>query len=401
MNAQATISMVVMIFQFFGIGVAGIAEVFVGQYYGAKKYEQLAKPVWQMIWFSIVLIIPFSIIGFTLDDIMVSKIYGQDGRSFFRFLMCIIFLAPLNSALSAFYIGRGKTKLITLSSVFTNVLNIVLAYFFVFGIEGYLPKLGLMGSAYALAIAIFVQTIILAIGFFSKANIERFATLNLKIDSKEFYSCFKVGIPNALSHLIEIAGWAVMNRYLAELGKDFITVSTLAQNFFFLVVFVTDGIQKAVIAIASNAIGARRSGTIYNTLYSAIKVQLMVSGLFLFPFIIFPEPTLLLFIHSPEEMHIMKIALGALIGAWVYCLIDGMVWIIAGILTSGGDTKFIMIMNTLASWLLGVVPIVLLVNKDTNPAFSWMFILPFYAFCNLLGLLWRFKAGKWKTALVD
>ena len=42
-----------MVFIYGGIGIASIAEVFVGQFNGAKEYLKVASLVWQMIWFSL------------------------------------------------------------------------------------------------------------------------------------------------------------------------------------------------------------------------------------------------------------------------------------------------------------------------------------------------------------
>ncbi len=53
MNAITASSLFCMIFQYGAIGIASIAEVFVGQYNGSKQYSKVAMPVWQMIWFSL------------------------------------------------------------------------------------------------------------------------------------------------------------------------------------------------------------------------------------------------------------------------------------------------------------------------------------------------------------
>jgi len=53
MNAAVLAWLIFSIFQLGTIGIASIAEVFVGQYNGAKKLNKMGEPVWQMIWFSL------------------------------------------------------------------------------------------------------------------------------------------------------------------------------------------------------------------------------------------------------------------------------------------------------------------------------------------------------------
>ena len=59
MNAAAAAGMACMVIQYGAIGIASIAEVFVGQYNGAKKYAQAAQPTWQMVWFSLMTTVIF------------------------------------------------------------------------------------------------------------------------------------------------------------------------------------------------------------------------------------------------------------------------------------------------------------------------------------------------------
>lgn len=53
MNAVTASSLFCMIFQYGAIGIASIAEVFIGQFNGSKQYLKAAGPTWQMIWFSL------------------------------------------------------------------------------------------------------------------------------------------------------------------------------------------------------------------------------------------------------------------------------------------------------------------------------------------------------------
>ena len=53
MNAVAAADSIGTIFIFGVMYVAAISEVFVGQFNGAKKFDQVGPAVWQMLWFSL------------------------------------------------------------------------------------------------------------------------------------------------------------------------------------------------------------------------------------------------------------------------------------------------------------------------------------------------------------
>ena len=400
MNAAGSVSIMIFAFSFFGISVASIAEVFAGQNYGAKKYQQLARPVWQMIWFSLMLIIPFYLIGILLDDFIVHGNLGDEAKEYFRFSMNMAFISILNAALISFYVARGKTKFITINTVFGSILNMALAYWLIFGVKGYLEPQGLMGAAYATTIAMVVQCATLFGGMLSASNRRLFNTGDYRLDWPLFKQCIKVGLPNGVGHFVEICGWAVINYYLCGLGHHFITIYTLTQNFIIVCAFYTDALQKAIVAIASNAIGADKILTINKTLNSAIKLQFIMTAVLALPLIIFATETLKIFISDPAHYYIIPLATMSLIGCWIYFLVDGITYTVASILLAGGDTTFLMITNSVFSWAFAVLPTLLFIKEDSHPSAIWVSIMPLYAFALLGAYYWRYKGGKWEHKVI-
>jgi multidrug resistance protein, MATE family len=78
MNAVSGVGIVFAAFYFPGVAIAGMTEVFVGQYNGSGQFHKMASPVWQMIWFSIASIsvyTPLALIGekFFLADAFLEE----------------------------------------------------------------------------------------------------------------------------------------------------------------------------------------------------------------------------------------------------------------------------------------------------------------------------------------
>src|SRR5262249_19292069 len=100
-----------LIFQLGAISIAMIAEVFVGRLNGAKQWTTLGKPVWQMIWFSLLCAIIFIPIGVYGQSWFIPDEIAKEGKPYFMWMMVFSFTFPLVIALSAFFIGQKKVKL--------------------------------------------------------------------------------------------------------------------------------------------------------------------------------------------------------------------------------------------------------------------------------------------------
>tara|TARA_R110002124_G_scaffold126348_1_gene285889 strand:+ start:7862 stop:9262 length:1401 start_codon:yes stop_codon:yes gene_type:complete len=401
MNAISIAGIIAAVLQYAPIGIAGIAEVFVGQYNGAKEYKKIAKPVWQMIYFALL----FSIICFPVAQFagpyLIAKDYEELGLPFFKLIVSFAWLMPLYAALTSFYIGRGKVIFVTIVSIVANVINLVLDIVLVFGVSDIIPSMGTKGAALATITAQIIQVLILLIGFFSKAHIQEFGVLDYKFDKALFLKCLKIGLPTTIAHFIEIAAWAFLLNIVAIYSALYLTVITIGQNILILLAFVNDGLSRAVTTVASNIIGAKFKKIKMNLLLlkrlnvTMYKLQVLISlfaGLFL---IIFHNILIQAFIgsdaYSMEYDMLLGILNKTLIWIWLYILIDGCVWANVGLLTAAGDTKFIMLVNGLTVWVVAVLPIAILIYYyNIGPDKIWIFNV-LYALVGLACYILRIK----------
>lgn len=150
MNAAAAAGMACMVFQYGAIGIASIAEVFTGQLNGAKKFTQTAQPSWQMVWFSL---LTFPLFFFFIANdgapfILSDYHYEDHGLPYFQWLLYFGPIFSIQAALSAFYIGIGKVRLVMASAVLSNMANVILDFLLVFGFSSFFPSLGTKGASF-------------------------------------------------------------------------------------------------------------------------------------------------------------------------------------------------------------------------------------------------------------
>ncbi|PCI37598.1 MAG: hypothetical protein COB50_03570 [Thiotrichales bacterium] len=393
MNATATIGLICTIFQYGGLALTGIATVFVGQYNGAKEFKKLAAPVWQMIWFALMLCIlfwPLTIIG---PKLFIPDNFLTEGTGYFRWLMFFSCLPPLIAAVASFFIGRGTAKIVTVAAIIANIINLMLDIILIY-------YLGTVGAAIATVVAQIIQVIILFYVFLNPENTRKFATRIYKFNRELFIKCLKVGFPASISHLMELSGWATLTVFLASVGTDYITVNTIGQNCMFLCLFFNDGLQKGITAIAANMLGSKTAHLIPKLLKSAFLLHgIVIISLFI-PLWIYPEYLLDLFLNDTHlaQSELISYAMIALKGLWCWYALEGAVWIIAGVLFAGEDTKFIMYANTINTWIFAVLPAIIWTKYFVGtPEISWGYIAPLYGTISACAFIWRYKSGKWNS----
>jgi MATE family multidrug resistance protein len=401
LNAAAHAGAAVQFLQFWSIATVSIAEVFVGRYNGAGQKEKLGRPVWQMIWLSLGTFLFYVPIGlFAGPFIFSSEAYQALEIEFFSILTPFIPIAALSAAMSAFYIGMGKVRLVTVVMLSSNLINICLDALLIFGIPPWIPSYGIAGAAWATVCALICQAIILFSAFSSKTNRKSFGTDRWKYNKRLFLSCVSIGLPNAVAHSIEILSWVLIFDLMARLGSDYMTVVTVAQSILFLFTFITEGLSKGATAVASNFIGSQKHHLVWKLLGSGVKfygVAFLCLGLIL---VWNPASIIAWFIGAGGLSASTEASLrAACFWVWLYFFFDGVSWLLIGLLTAAGDTRFVMKIGGSTPLLLALLPVYLFVfTWGASADMTWM-IIAFYAIATCSIFLWRFKSERWKEVI--
>lgn len=417
LNASVIAGFVFGFFQYGAVGIAAISEVFVGQFNGAKKFGCLGEPVWQMIWFSAMTACVFIPVGLFAGPYLIpNPEYVLDGIPYFKWLMIFGPAAALDAALSAFFIGRGQVKLVMIITILANLINILLDYILIFGGANMnltfinhiffrfpemidsagnlhflvwlglpkLPALGTSGAAIATGTAQSIQALVLLLIFLSPYHRLNHGTGSWQFKPKLFLQSIKIGLPSALSSVIELSAWCVLAQILISAGESHITIYSIGDSFFILFGFGFWGMQKGIISLVANYLGANKEEVVNSCLRSGIKLVVGIMLIFTIPLIFFPDFLVDWFLNAdpsslPTE-ELRNYSISAIRWLWIYFMLDAIAWLFCGVLTASGDTKFVMVMNSISAWFFCVIPIyIFLVFLEGSPILTWKF-------CSLYGL---------------
>jgi MATE family multidrug resistance protein len=407
-NAATTAGTLAWGFILAWITLASMSEVFVSQYNGSKQFSKIGSPVWQTIWLTLLsylFYLPFAAWGtaFIYDPTLSPNEYY-----FFQILMYFGPIFALIPAIGGFYIGRGNTKIMQWMAILGNLVNIVLDPILIFGIEGYIPSMGIKGAAIATGIGSLVEALLLLYLFLRKEHRQVFGTLKYSFDKTLFLKTIKVGLPPAIFIGLELMGWATFYHLMAQISPIHIFVASVCQTVLLLFLFFGMGIEKGTIAITGNFIGAEKTEHVITILKSGVKLVsgfALITALFL---IIFPEPIINWFLQNPAlldpAMDLVRVDLDktkaliriGLISITFYILLENIRWILNGILTAAGDTLFLLTSGAINVWFLLLVPTYLfIVLPKADVSYSFIIWLV-YSGVALSVVAIRFKQGKWK-----
>jgi MATE family multidrug resistance protein len=356
-----------------------------------------------MIWFSFFcafIMIPIGIWG---SNLFIPATFMAQGQPYFMWIMIFGPFFPLVAALSAFFIGRGKVKIVTFSVIFGNIINLILVIAFVFGVPGFIAPLGSKGAAIATGIAETIVAVALFAIFLRPYYRKIYNTHHWQFNKELFIQCIKIGFPNAIGHMIATGAWAFVIFLMAQRGITHVTVISIGLSIWMLFSFITEGLQKGVTSMVSNHLGARRTDQVSKVFKTGLKLQIILAMVLAIPLVIMPGLLVDFFIPLAEEGSKDVTNLKALVEMscrwlWVAYLFDGMAWIIDGILTAAGDTRFIMFMNSVGTWVFCILPIYFFVVKmEGSPILTFQLIT---VFCSILFACYflRYQSKQWKKS---
>ena len=402
MLAQSKIHLNMVVFHLLVTSMAGITQVFVGQLNGAKRYKEMGSPVWQIVWLCLISALFFIPMAFYGENVLVDKIYQNEGLGYYQLCMSFTPLTGIVSGLSGFFTALGRVYALAAISVVVNVINLVLNIVFIMGVPNVIEPMGVTGAGIATVTSVTIHTVILAVMFLSKQHRQTHDTNRAKWDFGLMKKIISIGFPQSIGHVIEVFAWVQLGNILVYKdtlingGKEAVYWSTftVSQTIFVFFSFIFEGLSKAVTTITSNLIGSGNY-KVNTTIKSATMLHLICMAVLAIPLLLFPQLITGPYVFNVPETYVNQANI-ALIFVWFLCLFDGAAWVIGGLLAGSGDTRYIMYTITASAWFIAFAPVYTSVMYyDLLPEYVWAFGTLF-GMVNLLSFTIRLKNGKWK-----
>lgn len=291
------------IFQLSTVAIASMAQVFIGYYHGGGERIQIGPCVWQLIWFSLlssVLVLPLSHLaslwyfkGTTIEQV---------GREYFKVLSYGNFLFPLNAALTSFYLGRGKTVLVSIATIASYGLQLLLSWLLIFGIQGIIPPLGAKGAALGQCLSLASLSLFFFFLFMRKSHRDFYRTNQWKLRPSALWGFIRPGLVRALNQFLIRLSWILNVSLILKKGGLYLDVLTIGGIVFAFFRFIIAGLLQAMLTITSNLLGKKSFQELWKFFRSSALYVGMISALLFILLIYFPNALLCFFDPSSKVL---------------------------------------------------------------------------------------------------
>lgn len=286
------------------------------------------------------------------------------GYSYIPTMLTILYSSVLRST--------AHVKLPMAASITGVVSGVILNYLLIFGNFGF-PRLGLRGTAIATIIARCLEFSIILIGTY-KLKLPAAFSLNQLIGiPKSLLTRFcKTTYPIVLNEFLWVLGDTVYNIIYGRIGTSEYAAVTITAPVQGITIGMLSGLSGATCVILGNLLGAKEYDKANSYSRKIVRMGIGLS-MFLGVLILIFEKFYVLAFNVSAQTGTYTIYLLAAFAFFLWVKVSNMI-ISSGILSSGGDSKFIFVMESSATWLFGV-PSGLLAAFVFNLPVYWVYVI--------------------------
>ncbi len=404
------------------MGVVTVVNTYVSQHLGAGNPENGPRYPWAAGWIAIVswicIIVPFIFIMPHIFQLIHSspeevRLVTLETQYATYTLIGSVFLL-VGRGVAQFFFGMHMPKVITVTTIIANVVNVVANYILIFGEEGIpgllqgipgTPALGLQGAAIATVIGMFMETLIpLAIFLGPKFNSLYSTRAPWKPCFKTMRDIFRIGWPGAIQWGNEIVCWALfMTVFVGKYGTNAMAAGWIALGFLHLSFMPALGINVAINSIVGKFIGAGQPEVAVSRARVGAGLALVYMTFCAIIFVVFRNELMSWFVNGTsytvqEQEEIISLGANMLILVALFQTIDALGIVYTGALRGAGDTVWPGMVTAIYSWvfIVGGGWIAVTYFPESGSIGPWIAAATYVILIGITMVV-RFERGGWRS----
>lgn len=330
----------------------------VSQHLGANRLHAVKTLVPQAIFFNFVLsILIYLVTAWFANEIFSA--YNAEGlilnyaEDYYQIRALGFPLTLVTFAIYGVFRGLQNTLWAMKCSLTGALVNVVLNFIFVYGIEGFIPAMHLKGAAFASLIAQAVMLIMALFFFFKKTpfHLKLSWNINPNLVPLLIMSAHLFVRTAALNFAIYLA-----NAYATDYGKNYIAAQSILMNIWLFFSFFIDGYANAGNAISGRLLGAKDYKRLWNLSIDISKYSIVIALILITICGFFYSEIGLIFNKEPAVLALFASVF------WIVLLmqpVNAIAFMFDGIFKGLGEAKYLRNV-LLAATFLGFTPALLL-----------------------------------------
>ena len=404
------------------MGIVTVVNTFVSQHLGAGNPKNGPKYPWAASWMAAIswclIIVPFIfIVPYIFQFIHSSpedaRLVALETQYATYTLIGSLFLL-IGRGFSQFFFGMHMPKVITVSTIFANIVNVLANYILIFGEAGIpgliqgipgTPALGLKGAAIATMIGMFMEMIIpLAIFLGPKFNAAYSTRAPWRPCFKTMKSIFRLGWPGAVQWGNEIICWALfMTVFVGQYGTNAMAAGWIALGYLHLSFMPAIGINVAINSIVGKFIGAKKPDIAASRARVGVGIALVYMTFCAIIFVVFRTELMQWFVNGTsytvqEQEEIIHLGANMLILVALFQTVDALGIVYTGALRGAGDTVWPGVITAIFSWvfIVGGGWIAVTYFPETGSIGPWIAAASYVIIIGITMTI-RFERGGWRS----
>lgn len=381
------------------LGIISVVTTFVAQCFGRGEKHLCARYCWQGLHLSLLGIL-FTVVLWPLSE----PLFNAMGHSpkvtelelhYFRIRLTGYVFIGINGALAGFFQAINKSSIPMYAAIVGNALNLFFNYLLIFGKFGF-PRLEVGGAALATVISTVFQAVFLAAVFLSTRYNNEFQTrTSWHFDWKRTRELVSIGLPAAISMFLDIANWWIFVAFIVgRLGAVQLAANTIALSFMHVCFLPAVGLNYGISAIVGQWLGRGDIPRAKSRTYTAMRIAVFYMAFMGILFAVF-GPEIIRFVFNTEG-EVAELGHKILILAACFQAFDAVNIISMGALRGAGDTRWMMFITLLNSYLV-FLPLAILFGILLNGGAvgAWAGATVFIILLSGM-LFWRFYSEAWR-----
>ncbi len=395
---------ILFLLSLFLFGINSGAGVLTAQFWGKKDIKNIKKVLGIALTLSLIVALGFySATQFIPEKLMA--LYSPDkevvylGGEYLKTIGISYIFTAISFVFAIQLRNLSLTKVSVYGSIISLFINIILNYLLIFGKLGFEP-LGVKGAAISTAIArLFEMFFIVYYTFFKKYPIAGRIKEYLLFDKNFVKNYFSISLPVIINEILWAFGITCYSIIYARMGTSQVATVNIVNSIERIIFTGFIGIGNATAVMIGNKVGegelveAKKYGKTFAIL--AFAIGLLGSAIVF----LIAKPILGIYDLSEEVNNLAFLTLMSLCIIIPFKAFNSTT--IVGILRGGGDTKYALIIDILALWLMGV-PLTFVAGLKLHLPIYIVFLVAaseeFVKFT--LGLV-RLKSGKWVKNVIE
>jgi len=388
------------------LGICMYCATFVSQYSGSHQPKQIGPSVWQGVWISL-LMSPLLLLAIPLAP-AVFALAGHEPEVqqlevlYFQILCWGIPAMLIAQALSSFYSGRGKTRIVMCVDTFVALLNVFLDYAWIFGKFGF-PEAGIAGAGWATVTSLWIKALIYFLLLVQKKHRIEFHSLDVRIHPELLKRILFYGAPSGFQFVLDVLGFTFFIMLVGRLGGVEAEATSMAFSISTLAFMPIWGFAQAASILVGQHLGENRDDLSARATWTTLQVALVYMTGISLSYLLIPQVFLAPFFAGVETQgssgEVWQLSINLLRFVAAYNMFDAAMMIFVSAIKGAGDTPFVLKVSLVMASTMAVATYVAVEVIHAGIYGCWALLTGWVWSLGIIYLV-RFLGGKWRSMRV-